>query len=167
MTPPLQRPSSASSRTAPASRGRIASKSRRAAISPSRFAAILLIVVIASTLVLHFVCGTPWLGSWLWMINGAALLAFSVDKLHAVRGDRRIPELALHLLTLLGGTPAALLAMSLMRHKTRKVSFRLVTAAIVTVQLIAVAAWIGLRPDSEQPGQAAPVFEQESRSRTG
>jgi uncharacterized membrane protein YsdA (DUF1294 family) len=44
-----------------------------------------------------------------------------------------VSENTLHLLELVGGWPGALLAMKLFRHKTRKLSFLLVTWAIVAL----------------------------------
>ena len=53
-------------------------------------------------------------------------LPFTVDK-RAARKDRwRVPEAHLHLLSLLGGWPGAILAQQKLRHKTVKRSFRFV-----------------------------------------
>lgn len=116
----------------------------RPGVSPSRTAFILLAGVVLMTLALHYGFGAPWLGSWLWMVNLAALAAFALDKAQAQRDGRRVPELVLHALALVGGSPAALVAMRAFRHKTRKVSFRLTTGLIVAAQLIALAVWLGL-----------------------
>jgi len=72
----------------------------------------------------------------------ASLLTFSLfalDKRQAERGRRRIPESRLHTLEFLGGWPGALLAMQVLRHKRRKPSYWLVTAAIAALH---VAAWV-------------------------
>jgi uncharacterized membrane protein YsdA (DUF1294 family) len=66
---------------------------------------------------------------WLWLLLLLNLLSFLLyrnDKRAAIRGERRTPENTLHLLALLGGWPAALLAQQLLRHKTSKFPFRIV-----------------------------------------
>jgi len=66
---------------------------------------------------------------WLWLLLLLNLLSFLLyrnDKRAAIRGERRTPENTLHLLALLGGWPAALLAQQLFRHKTSKINFRIV-----------------------------------------
>ncbi len=57
----------------------------------------------------------------------ASLFTFVVyawDKSAAKRGTQRIPENTLHLLSLAGGWPGALIAQETLRHKTIKKSFR-------------------------------------------
>ena len=66
---------------------------------------------------------------------------YSLDKRHAVRAARRIPERTLHTLELLGGWPGALAAQQVFRHKNRKPAFFLVTYLIAALH---VAAWIFL-----------------------
>ena len=46
------------------------------------------------------------------------------DKQQAQRGGQRTPENTLHLLSLLGGWPGAVFAQQILRHKTKKQSFR-------------------------------------------
>jgi len=75
-------------------------------------------------------------------MNIVVLLLYGYDKRQAVAGGTRIPEAALHLGALLGGTPGALLGQGLFRHKTRKRSFRLVFAVIILLQAaLAYAYW--------------------------
>ena len=60
---------------------------------------------------------------------GASVLtvvAYSLDKSAARNNRWRIQEDTLHLLALTGGWPGALVAQQLMRHKTKKTSFRVI-----------------------------------------
>lgn len=56
-------------------------------------------------------------------LNLFTMLRFWQDKQRAMAGERRIPEADLLGLALIGGTPGALLARRLFRHKTRKQPF--------------------------------------------
>ena len=56
----------------------------------------------------------------------ASFLVYGLDKGRAATGGRRIPERTLHLIAFLGGWPGALLGQQQYRHKTKKVSFRIV-----------------------------------------
>lgn len=56
-------------------------------------------------------------------INILAGILFSLDKLLARAGRRRIPELLLHFLEALGGCFATTFLMTLIRHKNRKFSY--------------------------------------------
>jgi len=70
-------------------------------------------------------------------LYGAASLvtfaAFAWDKLCAKRGLRRIPESTLHLFELCGGWPGALAGQALLRHKSAKLSYRVVLWAVVAL----------------------------------
>ena len=56
---------------------------------------------------------------------------YAVDKSAAKNGARRTPENTLHLLSLAGGWPGALIAQQKFRHKSKKQSFRSVFWATV------------------------------------
>ncbi len=58
------------------------------------------------------------------VIGMTAYFAYAIDKSAAQRGKWRIPESTLHLLSLFGGWPGALIARHHLRHKTRKQPFR-------------------------------------------
>ncbi len=73
----------------------------------------------------------------------SSLLTFSLfflDKRAAIHNRRRTPEKTLHLFSLLGGVPGAILAILTLHHKNRKPSFWLFTALIAAIH---IAAWIG------------------------
>ena len=94
---------------------------------------------------------------YLLVVNLLTFLAYGIDKWKAVRNgrksggktrhndrlSRRIPEASLLLLAVLGGSPAALLAMYLFRHKTLHKKFRYGVPAILLLQLIVTVLIIG------------------------
>ncbi|MCS7465357.1 DUF1294 domain-containing protein, partial [Stieleria sp. ICT_E10.1] len=65
----------------------------------------------------------------LWFYLAASLvtyLVYAMDKSAARSGHWRTQESTLHLLSMIGGWPGALIAQEKLRHKTRKQSFRIV-----------------------------------------
>lgn len=68
-------------------------------------------------------------------INLITVVTFAHDKSRSRTTKRRIPERTLLTLALLGGTPAALYAMSTFRHKTKKISFQFYLALILCIQV--------------------------------
>jgi uncharacterized membrane protein YsdA (DUF1294 family) len=82
-----------------------------------------------------------WLGCWLAVVNGITFIYYGYDKARARGGEGRVPEVVLHGLAAVGGSPAAYLAMRLFRHKTVKGSFRILFWCIVLLQL-SVAAYV-------------------------
>ena len=89
---------------------------------------------------------------YLLLVNLLTFLAYGLDKWKAVRNgrksggkarrsdnlSRRIPEASLLLLAALGGSPAALLAMYLFRHKTLHKKFRYGVPAILVAQVMMI-----------------------------
>lgn len=70
----------------------------------------------------------------------ASLLTFimyAADKSAAEKGNWRTPENTLHLLSLAGGWPGALIAQQKLRHKSKKQSFRSVFWATVLLNFVA------------------------------
>ena len=88
---------------------------------------------------------------WVWgfvliyvmFINALTYLTFWMDKERAQMGLYRIPESTLHLLAILGGSPAALFARQKLRHKSRKQPFGVILVAITAFQVIAIIGWFG------------------------
>ena len=91
--------------------------------------------------------GVGWLEmSWLVLYYGASLITYSCyarDKTAALNTRRRTPEPALHLMSLLGGWPGALIAQVHLRHKTRKPSFLVEYWFTVILNCIALGVIIG------------------------
>ena len=76
-------------------------------------------------------------------VNVLTFLAFGIDKWKAVHNghknkhlSRRIPEVSLLFLALLGGSPAALLAMLLFRHKTQHKKFQICVPLFLTIHIL-------------------------------
>lgn len=65
----------------------------------------------------------PALFAFLFAINGWTMICFWLDKRRAMAGERRIPEADLLGLAVIGGSPGALIARRMFRHKTRKQPF--------------------------------------------
>ncbi|MFC5461827.1 DUF1294 domain-containing protein [Massilia niabensis] len=63
------------------------------------------------------------LGAYLGL-SAAAFIAYAFDKSAAQNNEWRTPESTLHMFGLVGGWPGALLAQQLLRHKSKKESFR-------------------------------------------
>ena len=72
------------------------------------------------------------------LVNLWTILRFWQDKQRAVAGERRISEGDLLGLALIGGSPGALLARRLFRHKTRKQPFSTYLLVIIALQVGAV-----------------------------
>ncbi len=85
--------------------------------------------------------GTPPVGAWLLATGAVTLALYAWDKARARssngRRGKRVPERVLLGMGVLGGAPAALIAMRLLRHKTRHSQFWL-------VNWIATAAWLAV-----------------------
>jgi uncharacterized membrane protein YsdA (DUF1294 family) len=84
---------------------------------------------------------TLWFGAWIALASTAAFVMHGFDKRAAIRERRRVPEARLHLLELIGGWPGAILAMLFFRHKVRKATYLVITAAIVALW-VGVGAWL-------------------------
>jgi uncharacterized membrane protein YsdA (DUF1294 family) len=70
----------------------------------------------------------------------ASFFAYGWDKGQAATGGRRISEHTLHLMAFLGGWPGAFLGQRQFRHKTQKVTFRIVFWIVVVLHVGIVGA---------------------------
>lgn len=78
------------------------------------------------------------------VIAALTFIAYALDKA-AAKGNRwRIPESTLHVLALVGGWPGAILAQSILRHKSVKREFRLIFWVTVGINLF-VLGWLVTR----------------------
>jgi uncharacterized membrane protein YsdA (DUF1294 family)/cold shock CspA family protein len=80
--------------------------------------------------------------------SGVSFCAYAIDKGAARRGGRRTAESTLHLMSLLGGWPGALVAQQKFRHKTAKQPFQVTFWAMVLLNLGVVGwlLWSGMLP---------------------
>ena len=87
-----------------------------------------LLLALMMALILEGALILPLLFSWLIAINAITFLFYGVDKLNSRSEpgqEARIPESTLLILALAGGTPLALLAMAMLRHKVSDTWFLL------------------------------------------
>ncbi len=95
--------------------------------------------------VLVFTAKLPVPVLWLYLVISLMTLMFYwKDKSAARNGEWRTPESTLHFLALVGGWPGALVAQAILRHKSRKTSFRVVF--FITVFLNTAALLWALTP---------------------
>ena len=80
-------------------------------------------------------------GAALVALNLWTLLSFRDDKRRAAAGRHRIPEADLLALALVGGTPGALLARRLFRHKTSKEPF---SSRLLLIAFLQLGALLGV-----------------------
>jgi len=81
---------------------------------------------------------------WIYLISISLItfLFYGYDKFQARNNRQRIPEMILHLLALIGGSPGALLGQVLFRHKTKKYRFLIVFVMIMILQAIVIVVWM-------------------------
>lgn len=77
------------------------------------------------------------------LINAWTMWRFWQDKMRAINGARRIPEVNLLGLALIGGTGGAFLGRHMFRHKTRKEPFSTYLHLILVMQVGgAIGFWL-------------------------
>jgi uncharacterized membrane protein YsdA (DUF1294 family)/cold shock CspA family protein len=76
------------------------------------------------------------LGAYM-VLSIAAFGIYKKDKSAAEWDEWRTPENTLHLISLLGGWPGALIAQNKLRHKSKKLSFKIIYWATVLINCIA------------------------------
>lgn len=87
----------------------------------------------------------------LFLCSAVTVVLFGWDKQRARQGRRRIPEKTLLGLAFLGGWPGALFAQRAFRHKTQKVSFRIILWSLIALHLSLVVA-VGVTISRNQTG---------------
>ena len=79
---------------------------------------------------------------WLIIINLLTFILFVVDKRRAVKHKYRISEFTLLTLAFMGGSLGALLAMSVVRHKTKKKIFTVGIRLMLAMHVVLLGAYI-------------------------
>lgn len=77
-----------------------------------------------------------WIAAAYAMLSLVTFLAYALDKSAAANGSWRISEQKLHVLSLFGGWPGALLAQQFLRHKSAKQEFRQTFWATVVINVL-------------------------------
>jgi uncharacterized membrane protein YsdA (DUF1294 family)/cold shock CspA family protein len=83
-----------------------------------------------------------WLVLWVAACSVASFGIYGYDKAQAQSGGGRVPEVVLHLLSAVGGSPGSFVGMRVFHHKTSKPSFQIVFWIIVAVQAGLLVFWI-------------------------
>ncbi|MEN6308803.1 MAG: DUF1294 domain-containing protein [Anaerohalosphaeraceae bacterium] len=80
---------------------------------------------------------------WIYLVTLSLItfLFYGYDKYQAIGHKSRIPEAVLHLLVLAGGTAGAFAGQLVFRHKTKKLSFRMLFIIIAVLQAGLVLWW--------------------------
>jgi uncharacterized membrane protein YsdA (DUF1294 family) len=83
---------------------------------------------------------------WLVIASIVTFALYGWDKRQAGLQRWRVPEKRLHWLSLVGGWPGAIIGQRLFRHKTQKLSFKLMfwVAVLIHVLLIAGVVYLGI-----------------------
>lgn len=102
-----------------------------------------MLALFSSAMVASYVFGyTPaGIGVVFLLVSVVTFGVYARDKRAAGKGAWRVPERTLHLMSLLCGWPGAVVAQQSLRHKTQKVSFRVVFWASVAINA-AFIAWL-------------------------
>lgn len=82
------------------------------------FTALALLGALVLYLILANTTSWPWFPCWIISAGVVAFVYFGLDKSLSKIGRTRVPELVLHLLSVMGGFIGALLGMLVFRHKS-------------------------------------------------
>lgn len=105
-------------------------------LQPMQVFAIIYILALAILTVSGFLSGMVLL--FISIINVMTYWFYGQDKEAAQNGNRRVPENTLHLLSFLGGWPAAWLAQQRLRHKTQKQPFRKIYFCTIGLNILLI-----------------------------
>ncbi|HSP51929.1 MAG TPA: DUF1294 domain-containing protein [Cryobacterium sp.] len=78
-----------------------------------------------------------WVAAFYLALSLACFVVYAVDKSAAVASRWRVPENTLLLLGFAGGWPGAIVAQQVLRHKTKKVTFRQAFWGTVVLNVLA------------------------------
>ena len=87
----------------------------------------------------------PLIVLWFAAVSGLAVILTLHDKRAARRGAWRVPEQTLLLVCALGGSAAMLVAMRVIRHKTKHAKFMVGIPVMIAVQVALVVMYVWWR----------------------
>lgn len=91
-----------------------------------RFSLFLTFIFYALLIILVYLKSLPVVVLYVYLgMSFLLFLLYAKDKSAAKKGKWRTPESTLHLFSILGGWPGGTLAQSFLRHKSKKLSFRI------------------------------------------
>ncbi|KXI29168.1 DUF1294 domain-containing protein [Paraglaciecola hydrolytica] len=104
---------------------------------------IVVVLVATAAIMGSYILGytPPFVGITFGIVSLIAFYYYAKDKKAAVNGDWRVSENTLHILALCCGWPGALIAQTTLRHKTKKLGFRVVFWFTLLVNVSAFA-WL-------------------------
>ena len=105
-------------------------------LQPMQILSIAYIVVLAGLTVFGLLNGMVLL--LISLMNVMSYWFYAQDKEAAQLGNRRVPENTLHILSFLGGWPAAWLAQQCLRHKTQKQPFRKIYFCTIFLNILLI-----------------------------
>lgn len=120
-----------SSRSTPQNQSKSAQK-----LQPMQILSIAYIIVLAGLTVFGLLNGMVLL--LISLMNVMSYWFYAQDKEAAQLGNRRVPENTLHILSFLGGWPAAWLAQQRLRHKTQKQPFRKIYFCTIFLNILLI-----------------------------
>ena len=107
----------------------------------SFFYAAAVLTFVATWVALGSIWHLAFWHSWFIAASLTAFILCGFDKSAARHEALRVPERVLFIVALLGGSLGLLIGMNIFRHKTRKISFQIITVVILIAQLIALRYW--------------------------
>ena len=114
-----------------------------------RFSFIILTLFLISVGAMAYFKLLPNIIGYIYMIMSlVTFVIYANDKNAARTGKWRTPESTMHLFSLIGGWPGALIAQSKLRHKSRKVSFRFYYWLTVALNIF-IISWLVLSIDGK------------------
>jgi len=78
-------------------------------------------------------------------VNSLSFLISALDKLKAKKNKWRIKEDTLHIFSFLGGVYGSILSMIILKHKTKKLKFKLITLMAFLLHTFIIFYWIYLK----------------------
>ncbi|MDM8524146.1 DUF1294 domain-containing protein [Desulfococcaceae bacterium HSG8] len=97
-------------------------KTKRSNVSLSVIGAVLFLIIVGVSVLAARI--HPLILAIYMIVSLITFIIYAADKSAAEKGAWRTPESTLHLLSLVGGWPGALIAQQKLRHKSQKKSFR-------------------------------------------